>query len=71
MLQEITGLDQTIVRERQANEKTTEELKATIDKIYLWFPDTPQLIKMGDYCKKVGFPNDMVRELVNMRSVRF
>lgn len=69
--QEIVRLNQTINRERQENEKKTGELKEKIDKIYLWFPDTPQLLKMGDYCKSVGFPDNMVRELVNMRPVRF
>ena len=69
--QEITGLNQTINRERRESEKATGELKAKIDKIYMWFPDTPQLLKMGDYCKSVGFPDEMVKELVNMRPVRF
>jgi len=64
-------LTQTINRERQESEKATGELKAKIDKIYLWLPDTPQLLKMGDYCKSVGFPDEMVKELLNMRPVRF
>ena len=64
-------LTQTINRERKESEQTIGELKAKIDKIYLWFPDTPQLIKMGDYGKSIGFPDEMVKELVNMRPVRF
>lgn len=69
--QKIVKLNQTINRQRQESEKTAGELKGKIDKIYLWFPDTPQLLKMGDYCKSVGFPDDMVRELVNMHPVGF
>lgn len=69
--QEIVKLNQTLNRERQESEKKTGELKEKIDKIYLWLPDTPQLLKMGDYCKSVGFPDDMVRELVNMKPVHF
>ena len=64
-------LTQTINRERHESEKTTGELQAKIDKINLWFPDTPQLLKVGDYCKSVGFTDEMVKELVNMRPVRF
>jgi chromosome segregation ATPase len=69
--QEITRLNQTINRERQENQKTTGELKTELDKIYDWLPETKQLIRMGEYCKSVGFPDDMVKTLVNMQPVRF
>lgn len=69
--QEIVRLNQTIIRERAENTKATTELKAKIDKIHDWFPDTPQLIRMGEYCKSVGFTDEMVKELVNMKPVYF
>ena len=69
--QEITGLNQTIHRERAGNEKTTRELKAELNRIYEWLPDTKPLIRMSEYCKSVGFPDDMVKNLVNMKPVYF
>ena len=39
--------------------------------IYDWFPDTPRLIKWGEYCRSLGFSDGQVRDLVNMRPVRF
>lgn len=47
------------------------KLQDEIDRIYRWLPDTPQLVKWGEYCKAIGFSEGQARELVNMRPVRF
>lgn len=67
--QEITGLNRTINRERQEHEKSTGELNGKINRINDWFPDTPQLIRMGEYCMSVGFTEQMAKDLVNMKPV--
>ena len=67
--QEITGLNQTINRTRQESDKAIEGLRTELNKIYDWLPDTSQLIKMGEYCKDIGFSNQQAKNLVNMRTV--
>lgn len=69
--QDIDGLAQTISRERSERQQETMQLKAEIRKIHDWLPDTPTLIKWGEYCQKIGFSNTQARELINMKSVRF
>ena len=69
--QEITRLNQTIARERQEHTKTTDGLRAELDKIYDWLPDTKPLVRMGDYCREIGFTAEMVKQLVSMQPVRF
>ena len=64
-------LNKTIGRERREHEQTAKRLQGEIDRIYGWFPDTPQLIKWGEYCRSLGFTDKMARDLVNMRPVRF
>lgn len=68
---EIDGLNKTIRQERQEHTQTVGKLQGEIDKIYGWFPDTPQLIRWGEYCRSLGFSDRQVSDLVNMRPVRF
>lgn len=68
---EIEGLNKTIRQERREHEQSVEKLQGEIDKIYGWFPDTPQLIRWGEYCRSLGFSDGQARDLVNMRPVRF
>lgn len=68
---EIDGLNKTIRQERREHEQAVEKLQGEIDKIYGWFPDTPQLIRWGEYCRSLGFSDRQARDLVNMRPVRF
>ncbi len=68
---EIRRLNKTIDRERREHEQTAKRLQGEIDRIYGWFPDTPQLVKWGEYCRSLGFTDKMARDLVNMRPVRF
>lgn len=68
---EIEGLNKTIRQERQEHTQTVEKLQGEIDKIYGLFPDTPQLIRWGEYCRSLGFSDGQARDLVNMRPVRF
>ncbi|MDL2277399.1 plasmid recombination protein [Parabacteroides sp. OttesenSCG-928-G07] len=69
--QDIDGLTQTISRERSGRQQETMQLKAEIHKIHDWLPDTPTLIKWGEYCQKMGFSNTQAKDLINMRPVRF
>jgi hypothetical protein len=69
--QDIDGLTQTISRERSEQQQETMQLKAEIHKIHDWLPDTPALIKWGEYCQKIGFSNTQAKDLINMRPVRF
>lgn len=69
--QDIDGLTQTINRERNERQQETMQLKAEIRKIHNWLPDTPTLIKWGEYCQKIGFSNTQARDLINMKPVRF
>ena len=68
---EIKRLNKTIDRERREHEQTAKRLQGEIDRIYGWFPDTPQLIRWGEYCREIGFTDKMAHDLVNMRPVRF
>ncbi len=68
---EIKRQNKTIDRERREHEQTAKRLQGEIDRIYGWFPDTPQLVKWGEYCRSLGFTDKMARDLVNMRPVRF
>lgn len=68
---EIDGLNKTIMQQRQEHEQTAGKLQNEIDKIYDWFPDIPQLVKWGEYCKAIGFTDRMARDLVNMKPVYF
>ena len=68
---EIKKLNKTIDRERREHEQTAKRLQGEIDRIYDWFPDTPQLVKWGEYCRSLGFTDKMARDLVNMRPVHF
>lgn len=56
---------------QQQSQQTIGKLKDEIDCIYSWFPDTPQLIRWGEYCRSLGFSDGQARDLVNMRPVRF
>lgn len=69
--QDIDGLTQTISREQSERQREIMRLKAEIHKIYDWLPDTPTLIKWGEYCQKIGFSNTQAKDLINMRPVRF
>jgi len=53
------------------SQQTIGKLQGEIDRIYRWLPDTPQLIKWGEYCRSLGFSDGQARDLVNMRPVRF
>ena len=68
---EIKRQNKTIDRERREHEQIAKRLQGEIDRIYGWFPDTPQLIKWGEYCRSLGFTDKMACDLVNMRPVRF
>lgn len=68
---EIKRQNKTIDRERREHEQTAKRLQGEIDRIYGWFPDTPQLVKWGEYCRSLGFTDKMARDLVNMRPVHF
>jgi len=68
---EIRRQNKTIDRERREHEQTAKGLQGEIDRIYGWFPDTPQLVKWGEYCRSLGFSDGQARDLVNMRPVRF
>lgn len=65
--QEISGLNKTINEQQQEKQKITGEL----NKIHDWLPDTPNLIKWGEYCQKIGFTNNQAKDLINMKPVRF
>jgi predicted nucleic acid-binding Zn-ribbon protein len=69
--QEIARLTQTINRERSEHQKVVGDLNTELNKIYEWLPDTKPLIRMGEYCRSVGFTDDMVKSIVSMQSVRF
>lgn len=69
--QDIAGVNQIINRERLKNEKAIGELKTELNKVYEWLPDTPNLIKWGEYCKHIGFSDREARELVNMKPIYF
>ena len=56
---------------QQKSQQTIGKLQGEIDRIYRWFPNTPQLIKWGEYCRSIGFSDGQARDLVNMRPVRF
>lgn len=68
---EIKRQNKTIDRERRKHEQTAKRMQGEIDRIYGWFPDTPQLVKWGEYCRSLGFTDKMARDLVNMRPVHF
>ena len=68
---EIRRLNKTIDRERREHEQTAKRLQGEIDRIYGWFPDTPQLIRRGEYCREIGFTDKMACDLVNMLPVHF
>jgi hypothetical protein len=69
--QDIDGLTQTINRERSKHQKETLELKAEIIKIHDWLPDTPTLIKWGEYCEKIGFTKNQAKDIIGMKPFRF
>ena len=56
---------------QRQSQQTIGKLQNEIDRIYGWLPDTPQLIKWGEYCRSLGFSDGQARDLVNMRPVRF
>lgn len=68
---EIKRQNKTIDRERREHEQTAKRLQGEIDRIYHWLPDTPQLVKWGEYCRSLGFTDKMAHDLVNMRPVHF
>jgi hypothetical protein len=65
--QEITGLNRIIKQEQQEKQQLTGEL----NKIHYCLPDTPKLIKWGEYCRKIGFMDNQAKDLINIKSVRF
>jgi hypothetical protein len=69
--QDVDGLTQTISRERSEHQRDTMELKVEIHKIHDWLPDTPALIKWGEYCEKIGFTRNQARDIIGMKPIRF
>jgi hypothetical protein len=69
--QEIARLNQTIARERSEHQKVVGDLKTQLDKIDEWFPDAKPLIKLGEYCRGIGFSDTQAKDLIAMRPVRF
>lgn len=69
--QDVEGLTQTISRERNERQQETMKLKAEIHKIHDWLPDTPTLIKWGEYCQKIGFTKNQARDIIGMKPFRF
>lgn len=69
--QKIDGLIQTIHRERAEDVKIIKSLQDELHSIYHWLPDTKPLIRMGEYCRTVGFSDDMVKTLLDMKPVYF
>ena len=68
---EITSLNQTISRERKESDKVVNELKDELNQIYEWLPNTPQLVKWGEYCQNIGFTNAQAKDLINMKPIQF
>lgn len=62
-----------LLQVQQQSQQIVGRLQNEIDRIYGWLPDTPQLIKWGEYCRLLGFSvsDAQVRDLVNMRPIRF
>ena len=60
-----------LLQVQQQSQQIVGRLQNEIDRIYDWLPDTPQLIKWGEYCRLLGFSDAHVRDLVNMRPIRF
>lgn len=69
--QEIVKLNQTINRERKESEKITGELKADLNKIDEWLPDTKSLVKWGEHCRNIGFTDNQAKDLIAMKPIRF
>jgi len=69
--QDIARLTQTIARERSEHQKTVGDLKAELDKIDEWLPDTKSLVKWGEHCRRIGFSDSQAKELIAMKPVRF
>ncbi|MDR0431665.1 MAG: plasmid recombination protein [Tannerellaceae bacterium] len=69
--QEVEGLTQTINRKRSERQQETMQLKSEIQKIHDWLPDTPMLIKWGEYCEKIGFTKNQTRDIIGMKPFRF
>jgi hypothetical protein len=69
--QEVTRLTQTIARERSEHQKAVGDLKTELNKIDELFPDTKPLIKMGEYCRNIGFSDSQAKDLIAMSPVRF
>lgn len=69
--QDIDGLAQTIIRERNERQQETMQLKAEIHKIQDWLPDTPTLIKWGEYCEKIGFTRNQARDIIALKPFCF
>ena len=66
-----TDYSRRLLEVQQKSQQTIGKLQNEIDRIYGWFPDTPQLIRWGEYCRSLGFSDGQARDLVNMRPVRF
>ena len=60
-----------LLEEQRQRQQETGKLQGEIDRIYHWLPDTPQLIRWGEYCRSLGFSDEQAHDLVNMRPVRF
>jgi len=68
---DIERLTQTISRERSERQREAMQLKAEIHKVHDWLPDTPTLIKWGEYCEKIGFTKNQAKDIIGMKSFRF
>ena len=66
-----TDYSRRLLEVQRQSQQTIGKQQGEIDRIYDWFPDTPRLIKWGEYCRSLGFSDGQVRDLVNMRPVRF
>lgn len=51
--------------------KITDKLRQELKKIYDLFPDIRELLNIERLCKAVGFPDDMVKRLLNKEPVGF
>ena len=66
-----TDHSRRLLEVQRQSQQTIGKLQGEIDRIYHWLPDTPRLIKWGEYCRAIGFSDGQARDLVNMRPVRF
>ena len=68
---EISRLNNHILKMEKDHKEETDRLTRQLDKIFGLFPAIKEWLRIEELCRIIGFGKDMIKDLINRKSVTF